>query len=224
MNSAEDAWDPIPISRIAHAGYCLRRAALLTNEQVWEENADTAKGRAEHEQVHTQRVERRGRTVTLYEYEVFSQRLGIAGKCDCIEAEQQEDGCRIPGVGFPVSLYPVEYKHGKLRSEEEYEMQLCAQALCLEEMFGTRIPEGALFYVSSHRRKTVALDGALRAKVLRTVQVLDQIRRSFQIPPAEQGPRCRRCSLREICMPGLAASAAAYCQRLEREAREVDAL
>lgn len=81
-----DDWDPIPLSHLSQAGYCLRRAALLANERVWLESADTAKGRFEHERVHTQRIERRGDFAKLYEFPVFSKRLGIAGKCDCIEA------------------------------------------------------------------------------------------------------------------------------------------
>lgn len=111
-----DEWEPILLSQLSHAGFCLRRAALLTNERVWAESADTAKGRAEHELVHTQRIERRGNSAKLYEFPVFSHRLGIAGKCDCIEAEASSDGCRIPALPFSVKLYPVEYKHGKLRA------------------------------------------------------------------------------------------------------------
>ena len=140
-----DDWDPIPLSRLSHAGFCLRRAALLTNEQVWSESADTAKGRSEHERVHTQRIERRGDSAKLYEFPVYSHTLGVAGKCDCIEAEADIRGCRIPALDFPVRLYPVEYKHGKLRAEQEYEIQLCAQAMCLEEMFQTHITEGTIY-------------------------------------------------------------------------------
>lgn len=132
-----DEWDLIPLSRLSHAGFCLRRAALLTNEQVWSESADTAKGCSEHERVHAQRIERQGNSAKLYEFPVFSQTLGIAGKCDCIEAEAFAQGGHVPALEFPVRLYPVEYKHGKLRLEREYEIQLCAQAMCLEEMFQT---------------------------------------------------------------------------------------
>lgn len=128
--SAVDDWDPIPLSRLSHAGFCLRRAALLTNEQIWAESADTAKGRAEHERVHTQRIERRGDSAKLYEFPVFSEILGVAGKCDCIEAEAAPDGCCIPALCFPARLYPIEYKHEKLRAEREYAIQLCAQAMC----------------------------------------------------------------------------------------------
>lgn len=83
---------------------------------------------------------------------------------------------------FPVRLFPVEYKHGKLRDEEEYEIQLCAQAMCLEEMYHTHIPEGAIFYISSHRRKTIVFTDELRELVKQTVQALDEIRKNFVIP------------------------------------------
>ena len=219
-----DDWDPIPLSQLSHAGFCLRRAALLTNERVWSENADTAKGRSEHERVHTQRVERRGNSAKLYEFPVFSQGLGIAGKCDCIEAEASPNGCHIPALDFPVKLYPVEYKHGKLRSEQEYELQLCAQAMCLEEMFGARIPEGSIFYITSHRRYPVPLTEELRSLVLDTIEKIESFRRSFSIPPAEYGAKCKACSLQEICLPNVQQSASGYCTQLRKEAMEEDAL
>lgn len=210
----------MPLSWLSQADYCLRRAALLLNERVWEESGDTAKGRAEHEQVHTQRMEKRGDTVKLCEYTVFSDKLGVWGKCDCIEAVRAENGCRIPGVSFPVSLYPIEYKHGSVREEPEYEIQLCAQAMCLEEMFQTSIPEGALFYISSHRRMSVTLDAELRAQTEQTARTLLEIRENLAVPAAEYGAKCKRCSLREYCMPRVRASAQVYCRTLEAEAKE----
>ena len=213
-----DDWEPIPLSRLSHAGFCLRRTALLTNEQVWSENADTAKGRSEHERVHTQRIERRGDSAKLYEVPVYSHTLGVAGKCDCIEAESDAHGCRIPALEFPVRLYPVEYKHGKLRVEQEYEIQLCAQAMCLEEMFQTRIPEGAIYYITSHRRYSVPLTEELRKLVKQTIREIEVVRRSCSIPPAEPGAKCRACSLREHCQPGVQSSALDYCMQLRKEA------
>ncbi len=222
--SVMDDWEPIPLSRLAQAVYCLRRAALLTNEQLWQESADTAKGRAEHERVHTERVERRGDQLLLHEFHVHARKLNMAGKCDCIEATKDEQGCRIPAAEFPVRLYPIEYKHGKLRDEEEYEIQLCAQAMCLEEMYDTQIQEGAIFYISAHKRKKVVFTEALRRKVSEIVHELDSIRRSFAIPVAESGPKCVRCSLKPLCMPDAARSAKAYCRKLQQEAVEEDAL
>ena len=219
-----DDWEPIPLSQLSQAGFCLRRAALLTNERVWSENADTAKGRSEHERVHTQRIERRGDSAKLYEFPVFSKTLGVAGKCDCIEAEASPQGCRIPALDFPVRLYPVEYKHGILRSEREYEMQLCAQAMCLEEMFRTQIPEGAIYYITSHRRYPVPLTEELRNLVKETIGKIESFRRSFTIPPAEYGAKCRACSLREHCQPDVQQSALGYCTQLRKEAMEEEAL
>jgi CRISPR-associated exonuclease Cas4 len=217
-----DEWDYIPLSRLSQAAYCIRRAALLTNEQIWIESVDTAKGRLEHEKVHTERVERRGDGAKLYEYSVFSDHLGIAGKCDCLEAIKSENGCYIPNVEFPVQLYPVEFKHGKVRTEEEYEIQLCAQAMCLEEMYDTQISEGALFYISSHRRVVIALNEKLREKVKDIIAKLEHIRRQFVIPAAEYGPKCERCSIREYCMPQIQSSAKEYCRNLEADAKKVE--
>lgn len=208
------------MSRLSHANYCIRRVALLMNEQLWSENADTAKGRQEHQRVHTERIERRGDRLQLYEYEVVSKRLGIGGKCDCIEAVRDESGCYIPAAGFPVRLYPIEYKHGKLRDEESYEIQLCAQAICLEEMYGTKIAEGAIFYISSHRRQPILFTDDLRQKVADTALAVDRLRKSFAIPPAVLGPKCKRCSLRELCLPDVQRSAKVYCRKMICEAME----
>lgn len=214
--------DRIPISRLTQAGYCLRRAALLENEQIWIESADTAKGRMEHERVHTARVEKRSDCIRLYEYPIYSEQLQLSGKCDCIEAFPDESGCQIPASNQPVRLYPVEYKHGKVRSEAEYEIQLCAQAICLEEMFHTSIPEGALFYISSHRRLPVLFTEELRSRVVELAQALKEIRLCCTIPPAEQSAKCLRCSLREYCLPELRQSAENYCKSLRAEAMKVE--
>ena len=147
--------DYLLLSQLTHAGYCLRRAALVMNEQLWNESVDTVKGRQEHMKVHDRRIERRGNEIKLYEYEVISHDLMIRGKCDCIEAVRDDCGCRVPFSNFPVLLKPVEFKHGRVREEEEYDMQLCAQAMCLEEMYKTNIEDGDIFYVSSHKRHTV---------------------------------------------------------------------
>lgn len=111
-----------------------------------------------------------------------------------------------------------------LRSEEEYEIQLCAQAMCLEEMFQTRIPEGAIYYITSHRRYTVPLTDELRNKVTDTIRDISLFRSSFAIPPAQYSAKCRACSLREYCMPNARQSASEYCIQLRKEATEEDAL
>ena len=212
----------LPLSYLSQLGYCPRRVGLLLNERVWLESADTAKGRREHESVHTRRIERRGRELKLFEYPVASNDLGVSGKCDLIEAQEDPTGCRIPAVDFPVLLYPVEYKHGKLRDEQEYKIQLCAQAICLEEMYHTTIAEGAIFYISSHRRQRVVLDEPLRRLVLETAKELHHIRESLSVPAARYSEKCKRCSLLEYCMPAVGHSARAYCQKLAQVAKEVE--
>lgn len=211
----------LPLSWLSQVDYCPRRAALLLNERIWVENAETAKGRAEHTRVHDQRVERRGDSLKLYEYTVFSEALGVWGKCDCIEAARSAQGCRIRAADFPVQLYPIEYKHGTLREESSYKIQLCAQALCLEEMFGTKIPCGALFFISSHRRLEVEFTPPLRAAVRERAAMLRDLREEHIVPPAQYGAKCKRCSIREYCMPKVKASAKSYCRQVAQEAMEV---
>ena len=214
--------DYLLLSQLTHAGYCLRRAALVMNEQLWNESVDTVKGRQEHMKVHDRRIERRGNEIKLYEYEVISHDLMIRGKCDCIEAVRDDCGCRVPFSDFPVLLKPVEFKHGRVREEEEYDMQLCAQAMCLEEMYKTNIEDGDIFYVSSHKRHTVLFTEELRQKTKDIIKALQKIRSEYSVPPAEYGAKCKKCSLAELCMPKMKKTAAAYCKRLEEEAMEVE--
>ena len=219
-----DEEEYLPLSWLSQATYCLRRAALLLNERLWMENADTAKGRDEHRRAHERRIERRGDQLKLFEYVVYSAQLRIWGKCDCVEAQRCEPGCRIPAADFPVCLYPVEYKHGSVREEPEYNIQLCAQAMCLEEMYHTHIPSGAIFFITAHRRLEVAFTSELRAKTKTAANALWEIRRTLKVPAAEYGRKCQRCSLKDLCMPKTASFAKAYCQTLAREAQEVEAL
>lgn len=214
--------DYLLLSQLTHAGYCLRRAALVMNEQLWNESVDTVKGRQEHMKVHDRRMERRGNEIKLYEHEVISHDLMIRGKCDCIEAVRDDCGCRVPFSNFPVLLKPVEFKHGRVREEEEYDMQLCAQAMCLEEMYKTNIEEGDIFYVSSHKRHTVLLTEELRQKTKDIIKALQKICSEYSVPPAEYGVKCKKCSLAELCMPKMKKTATAYCKRLEEEAMEVE--
>ena len=206
------------MSWLSQLAYCPRRAGLLLNERLWAESTDTAKGRAEHTRVHTQRVEKRGNLVNLYEFTVFSDSLLLLGKCDCVEARRDDSGCRIPAVHFPVSLYPVEYKHGTLREEETYQIQLCAQAMCMEEMFHTVISEGALFFTSSHRRMTIALSETLRTRTVMLAKELHLLRDTLSVPSAKYSAKCCRCSLQELCMPKIKMSAESYLLRLRQEA------
>ena len=156
--------------------------------------------------------------MNLYEFTVFSDSLLLLGKCDCVEARRDDSGCRIPAVDFPVSIYPVEYKHGTLREEETYQIQLCAQAMCMEEMFHTVISEGALFFTSSHRRMTIPLSETLRTRTMTLAKELHLLRDTLSVPSAKYSAKCRRCSLQELCMPKVKMSAESYLLRLRQEA------
>lgn len=216
-----DEREYLPLSWLSQMCYCPRRAGLLLNERQWSESSDTAKGRAEHERVHTQRIEKRGELVKLYEYTVFSDRYYLLGKCDCIEARRADGGCIIPMVDFPVELYPIEYKHGTAREEDSYKIQLCAQAMCLEEMFHTSIPKAALFFTSSHRRLEVELDDELRHRTARLADALHKMRQDLSVPQSVYGTKCKRCSLNELCMPKVKKSSARYLSKLCAEATGV---
>ena len=212
--------DYILLSQLTQAAYCPRRAALIMNEQLWQDSADTVKGHFEHDRVHDQHMERRTDKITLYEQDLYSDILKITGKCDMVEAIKDEKGTLLPFAPFPVTLYPVEFKHGSVREEEEYKIQLCAQALCLEEMYQTHIPEGALFFTSSHRRFPVSLDDALRDKTKEVIALVSSIKEGFLLPSPEYGPKCQKCSMKDICAPKTKRSAGAYCQNLRQEAKE----
>ena len=193
----------LPLSLLSQTDYCLRRAALILNERIWVENADTAKGRAEHGRVHSQRVERRGNSLKLYEYTVFSDLMGIIGKCDCIEAQRNEQGCQIKAADFPVSLYPIEYKHGSVRKESSYMVQLCAQAMCLEEMLCTEIKTGYLYYGTTKRREEVEITLELREKVREMCAQMHELFERQYTPKVKRTKSCNACSLKNICLPKL---------------------
>jgi len=181
--------DPAPISTLQHFVYCPRQCALIHVAQVWSENLHTQQGRRDHDRVDVPEHETRAGVRIERALPVFSDALGIVGKCDVVEFHAN-------GV-----VYPVEYKHGPRRKGLHDDVQLCAQALCLEEMLGVGIPEGAIFHVKSRRRRVVRLDDPLRAE---TRQVIEAVRRMLEagsVPVAEFGKKCDRCSLRDACMP-----------------------
>ena len=206
--------DLIPLSYLSQYAYCPRRAGLLLLEQIWQENEYTASGRAEHERVHTARIEKRGAFVKLYEYTVYSQQMMLSGKCDCVEATMRPDGCTLPFSDERYSLYPVEYKHGKVRREAEYEIQLCAQAMCLEEMTDCRIQKGAVFYIDAHRREEIIFTEELRKSVTETALALQNLLRIQQIPKAVYSPKCKKCSLLQECLPKVKEAAESYCMQI----------
>ena len=192
----------IPLSYISQYNYCARRSGLLLLEQQWSENLDTAKGRYEHENVHERSNLRKNNIVVITDMALISNKLGLVGKSDAIEAIPSDVGYEFPFLpGGKWMICPIEYKHGRLRKEEEYELQLCAQAMCIEEKYNCSIDTGAIFFISSHRRQEVKIDRTKREKVKDAAVALQKMLESEKIPKAEYSSKCVKCSLRDICMP-----------------------
>lgn len=195
--NAGSAGEPIPLSALQHAVYCLRQAALIHLERMWAENRFTAEGHVLHinaDQAGSRRVRGIRRETSL---QLASKRLGIAGVADLVEF-QVRDGREIP--------FPVEFKRGGPKLHRADEVQLCGQAFCLEEMTGAAVPAGALYYAETKRRVTVAFDEELRRLTEETIAALAAVFASLTTPPpTSRTERCRACSLIELCRPAAAA-------------------
>lgn len=187
--------DLIPISALTHAVHCERRVALVHIEQLWEENLFTAEGKVLHERVDEEHHESRRLFRQEFGMAIRSLARGLIGKCDLVELYL------APGGGVAEAV-PVEFKRGKNKEEDCDRVQLCAQALCLEEMFSIEVPRGQLYYLQEYRRTSVEIDGALRAK---TAGLIVRIRSLLDVgatPPAiYEKKKCDHCSLVELCMP-----------------------
>lgn len=187
--------EPIPLSALQHAVYCLRQAALIHLERLWAENRFTAEGEVLHA-VADKGAKRGGRGARrVNALPLASVRLNLAGVADLVEFSR-------PAPDVPEVAFPVEYKRGKPKLHRADEVQLCAQALCLEEMTGQPVPQGALFYATTKRRVTVPFDADLRALTEATVAELAAVLSSgVTPPPTPHRSRCRACSLAELCRP-----------------------
>lgn len=218
QNSSEDeSRELFPLSWLSQYGYCKRRCSLLALEQIWQENEYTAAGRMQHKRVHTGRTEKRGDVIHIFEMPVFSRRLGVSGFCDCVEAHPSLCGASIPNGKGKYTLYPVEYKHGVVRDEEEYHLQLCAQAICLEERFHVQISAGAVFFIDAHRRDEVLFSEALRDQTWKTAKEISDLVEKQELIPAKYSAKCKKCSMQEICQPKVKSSARSYSDGLWNE-------
>ncbi|MEQ1602147.1 MAG: CRISPR-associated protein Cas4 [Methylophilaceae bacterium] len=189
--SPDDSYS-ISLSALQHVAYCPRQFALIHVEQAWEENYFTAQGRILHERVDAGAPEQRGNVRYERSVSVYSQTLGITGKLDLLEIEGK------PAERF----FPVEYKRGKLKVEDWDRIQLCAQALCLEEMRGIEITEGALWYWQERKRERVLIDARLREVTLAAIDLAREILSSGKTPaPTTLKSRCKACSLIDLCVP-----------------------
>ncbi len=190
MASAAGEQDAINISALNQYGYCPRRCGLIYLEGEFEDNIHTARGHAEHERVDRVAHEA-GREGSRVEFAlpVWSDQLGLAGRCDVVEF--WPDG----------TVFPVEYKHGRKKKRANDDLQLAAQALCLEEMLCRPVPNGAIYHTSSRRRREVQIGPALRQLVEQTVAAIRSMLTSAKLPPPVNDGRCRECSLKDICQP-----------------------
>ncbi|MBU1183277.1 MAG: CRISPR-associated protein Cas4 [Proteobacteria bacterium] len=185
--------DLIMLSALQHMVFCPRQCALIHIEQVWAENRQTAEGRIMHERVHEENRESRGNLRVEYGVPLRSLRLGLIGKADIVEFHRMEDGTWQP--------FPVEYKRGKPKADDCDKVQLCAQALCLEEMLNARILKGALFYGKTRRRLDVSFDEKLRQKTEETARNVRVLLDSGRTPLPVYTKKCESCSLVGECLP-----------------------
>ena len=199
--------DLLPISALQHLEYCARRCALVHVEGVWAENVQTAEGRILHERVHQAPSENVGGVRVARRLRLCSRQLGLFGIADVVEFHPTESCDErtvvLPGSPQRWNAFPVEYKRGRRKSEMSYLVQLCAQALCLEEMLGGFVPAGALYHGKSRRRQVVQLDAVLRTRTWNRAHELHRLIESDTVPEPVHGPKCKYCSLAEKCMPKL---------------------
>ncbi|MEQ1531387.1 MAG: CRISPR-associated protein Cas4 [Methylococcales bacterium] len=186
--------EPIYLSRLQHYLYCPRQFALIELEDVWVENQFTAEGQVLHQRVNQADQQKRGDVRTVWAARLSNTELGIEGVADVVEYHRQADGSELP--------YPIEYKRGKPKDHRADEVQLCAQALCLEAMENVTIPAGALFYGEVRRRHPVLFDAELRDLTLQTIAACRQLVQTKTTPHAYyQAKKCRACSLIDACHP-----------------------
>ena len=215
-----DEDDLLPISALQHLLFCERQAALIHVERLWAENELTVQGRQLHERADSGKREMlrgRARGVRIERAVALrSFKLGIWGKADVVEFLTTTDGAG----GQTEVPRPVEYKRGKLKRGREDEVQLAAQAMCLEEMLGVEIDDGVLFYNQTRERRTVPIDRPLRLRVQEAAARMHELMSTGHTPSVSYQPKCRRCSMLNLCQPlsigrtkGQRRSAAAYAQR-----------
>jgi len=194
----------VPLSALQHLAFCPRQCALIHVERAWHENYLTAEGRLLHERSHNQEREVRGDIVITRAVRLRSLRLGLVGQADVVEFHRARDqgvGTRLPGLEGWWRPFPVEYKRGQPKIAHCDEFQLCAQALCLEEMLSVSVRRGALFYGEPHRRQDVEFGPELRQETEKLCVDLHNLLASGITPRPVPSKKCRHCSLNSVCLP-----------------------
>ncbi len=196
--------DYLMLSGLQHFAYCRRQWALIHIEQQWAENERTVDGQIFHSVAHDKaRIEKRGDLLITRGLPVKSAKLGMSGICDVVEFHKSEEGVSLASYEGLWQPYPVEYKKGLPKLNEADEMQLCGQAICLEEMLLCRIPGGSLFYGENRRREPVEFTEELRGKVYDMAKEMHVLWDKGYTPRVKPQKGCNACSLKEICVPRL---------------------
>src|SRR5208337_457438 len=194
----------LSLSGIQHFYFCRRQWALIHVEQQWQDNLRTQEGHFVHERVDDPFFnESRGDVVISRAYPLVSYILGFSGIADVIEYTRSDNGIPVPGFEGRWTMKPVEYKRGKPKIDERDEVQLCAQVICLEEMFGVRIDEADLYYNETRRRQSIPITDDLHSIVKLLADEMHTVFQKGITPEAESGMNCSLCSLLEVCMPKL---------------------
>ena len=194
----------LQLSGLQHFAFCRRQWALIHVEQQWQENLRTVEGKLLHRRAHDdQQRERRGNILILRGLHVASRTLGISGKCDVVEFHADPAGVPLQGEEGLWRPYPVEYKRGSPKAHDADLLQLCAQAMCMEEMLCCTVPEGSLFYGETRRRTDVFFSDELRNQVTTLLAEMQQLFRRGHTPKVRPSKSCNACSLKELCLPAL---------------------
>ena len=208
----------LPLSGIQHFLFCRRQWALIQVEQQWKENVLTVEGKLLHNRVDDPYFsETRGGIIIARAVPVASYRLGLAGRCDVVEFSESEEGVRLPGQEGLYLPTPVEYKRGKPKRDPVDDAQLCAQAMCLEEMLLCDIPTGWLYYGQTRHRTEVDLTPDLRALVVRMADEMHTYYRRGYTPRVKTSRACRSCSLADLCLPELQEKAAPVIEYIRQQ-------
>lgn len=202
MTIPEEDW--LPISGIERFAFCRRQWALIHLENQWAENVYTTEGNFLHERSHDASfAEQRGDLLTLRALRVFSPTLGVTGICDVVEFHRSPEGVSLRGRDGTWDPFPIEYKHGSSGGRDSASLQLCCQAMCLEEMLCCRIPAGAVFLGDSRRRQTVPFTEELRGRVRETVSEMHDCYARGHTPMVKPSKSCNACAMRDLCLPRL---------------------
>lgn len=200
--------DMLMLSGIQHFRFCPRQWALIHIEQQWDDNRLTAEGHILHKRVDDPFYRQKcGDYISLRSVSIASRQLGLYGITDVVELHPTDDAAnsirhpKYPGLWQP---YPVEYKHGRPKRNEVDEVQLAAQAMCLEEQYGINIPYGAFFYAEIRQRVEVSINEQLRSIVIDCAEKMHEVFQAGQLPPITKGKYCDKCSLKDICLPQMA--------------------